>query len=201
MKFTSRLSELTSTCPAVPHESQQAGAGVGGASAVAAQSSFGDIAVVTSCAAVIQQTVLLCRATDGQCVCTFRPARPHRTFMCLQADVTTSVQPPGDTHTPPTHSCEHTHSYAPTQVLPSPASTKPAAHWQRKVPGWLLQTAFDPQTRPASRHSSISADDREATRRSTGSLKGSFYTNGSELHGQNVSCDITSGSSKQRTRV
>lgn len=54
-------SELTPTHPAVTHKPRQAGADVGGASAVAAQSSLRSITVMTSSLTVIQRAVLLCR--------------------------------------------------------------------------------------------------------------------------------------------
>ncbi len=52
-------SELTPTHPAVTHKPRQAGADVGGASAVAAQSSLRNVTVMTSSLTVIHRAVLL----------------------------------------------------------------------------------------------------------------------------------------------
>lgn len=47
--------KLTTTRPAISHKPRQAGADVGGASAVAAEGAFRNVTVVTSCLALIHR--------------------------------------------------------------------------------------------------------------------------------------------------
>jgi len=58
-----RTPKLTAAHPTVSGVARQAGADEGGASGVAAQSSFGGVAVVASPLAVVHRPVLLCRTS------------------------------------------------------------------------------------------------------------------------------------------
>lgn len=51
----------------------------------------------------------------------------------------------------------------PVQVLASLPNWYPSSHSQRKVPGWLLQTAWEPQIRGSSLHSSTSDKKNEGS--------------------------------------
>lgn len=50
--------------------------------------------------------------------------------------------------------------HLPMQVCPSPPNWYPSSHSQRKVPGWLLQIAWEPQLWGSSLHSSMSDQEK-----------------------------------------